>query len=57
MGMVEFTEWCIKYPWHVTKDMPVPKDCSCEYCRKARRSLSDAKPKAEESQVLNEKEV
>ncbi len=39
MGMAEYTKWCGKYPWHVTKDMPVPDDCQCEYCKKKRKEL------------------
>ena len=34
-GMVEYTKWCVKYPWHVS-DEPVPDDCGCEYCAKER---------------------
>ena len=35
-GMVEYTKWWIAHPWHVTKGMPVPPDCDCRYCTKAR---------------------
>jgi len=37
MGMTEYTQWCIKYPWHVTKGMPVPDNCGCEYCTKEQK--------------------
>jgi len=44
MGMVEYTKWGIKYPWHVTKDMPVPDDCNCEYCQAEReKEFEDSK--------------
>jgi len=33
MGMAEYTQWCIKYPWHATKGMEVPEDCDCKYCK------------------------
>ena len=36
MGMKEYTEWCIKYPWHITPNAIIPKDCSCEHCQKER---------------------
>lgn len=39
MGMVEYTKWCCKYPWHVTKDMSVPDDCGCDYCKEQRKKL------------------
>lgn len=38
MGMTEYTEWAVKYPWHVS-DEPYPQDnngnctCECEYCQ------------------------
>ena len=37
MGMTEYTEWCVQYPWHVS-DVPVPDDCTCDYCCDARRA-------------------
>ena len=36
MSMAEYTKWWCKYPWHVTKDIPVPDDCGCEYCQEKR---------------------
>ena len=41
-GMVAYTEWWCKYPWHVS-DQPVPDDCDCKYCtaeRAKKNSLS-----------------
>jgi len=39
-GMVAYTKWWIAHPWHTTKDMPVPNDCDCKYCTKARTEKS-----------------
>ncbi len=33
-GMAPYTAWGIKFPWHVTKGLPVPLDCACGFCRR-----------------------
>ncbi len=44
MGMKEYTEWWVKYPWHVS-DIPAPNDCGCKYRKKKRRTLAKAEAK------------
>ena len=36
-----YTQWWIKYPWHVSgtpESGKVPPDCQCEYCIKRRKT-------------------
>lgn len=36
MGMVEYTKWYGKYPWHVTgtkESGKIPPNCDCGYCK------------------------
>ena len=42
MGAKDYTQWAIKYPWHVSgaKEGKYPKDskgyctCTCQYCKR-----------------------